>query len=63
MDSALKQKWDGRWDQLKGKVTSGKSLGKALQAVNPNLSHQQVKSEIKKGKQQAKEDIKTSRKS
>ena len=20
MDSALKQKWDGRWDQLKGKV-------------------------------------------
>lgn len=51
------------FDQLKDKVTSGKSLGKALQAVNPNLSREQVKSEIKKGKQQAKEDIKTSRKS
>src|SRR5690242_677003 len=51
------------FDQLKGKVTSGKSLGKAVQTLNPNLSQQQVKSEIKKGKQQAKEDIKTSRKS
>lgn len=51
------------FDQLKGKVTNGDSLGKALQTLNPNLSHEQIKSEIKKGKQQAKEDIKTSRKS
>jgi hypothetical protein len=48
------------FDQLKGKMTSGDSLGKALQTLNPNLSHKQVKSEVKKGKQQAKEDIKAS---
>ena len=49
------------FDQLKGKMTSGDSLGKALQTLNPNLSHKDVKSEVKKGKEQAKEDIKTSR--
>lgn len=48
------------FDQLKGRVTSGDSLGKALQALNPNLSHKNIKSEVKKGKEQAKEDIKTS---
>lgn len=51
------------FDQLKSKMTSGDSLGKALQTLNPNLSRQDVKSEVKKGKQQAKEDIKTSRQS
>jgi hypothetical protein len=49
--------------QLKDKITSGDSLGKALQTLNPNLSHKDVKSEVKKGKEQAKEDIKTSRQS
>jgi hypothetical protein len=49
--------------QLKDKVTSGDSLGKALQALNPDLSHKEIKSEVKKGKHQAKEDIKASHQS
>jgi len=48
------------FDQYKDKVTSGDSLGKALKALNPSLNHKEIKSEVKKGKQQAKEDIKTS---
>ena len=48
------------FDQLKGKITSGDNLGKAVQVLNPNLSHKQVKTEIRKGKHQAKEDIKAS---
>ena len=51
------------FDQLKGKVTSGDSLDKAVQSLNPKLSRQEIKTEVKKGKHQAKEDIKTSRKS
>jgi hypothetical protein len=51
------------FDDLKNKMASGDSLGKALQTVNPNLSHKEIKSEVKKGKEQAKEDIKTSRQS
>jgi hypothetical protein len=51
------------FDQLKGKVTTGASLDKAVQTLNPNLSRQQVKTEVKKGKHQAKADIKASRKS
>ncbi|HEX5413260.1 MAG TPA: hypothetical protein VFZ27_15520 [Terriglobia bacterium] len=51
------------FDQLKGKVTTGASLDKAVQTLNPNLSHQQIKTEVKKGKHQAKADIKASRKS
>jgi hypothetical protein len=51
------------FDQLKGKVAGGDSLGKALHTLNPNLSHKEIKSEVKKGKHQAKEDIKASHQS
>jgi hypothetical protein len=51
------------FDELKGKMTSGYSLGKAVQTLNPALSHKGIKSEVKKGKEQAKKDIKTSRQS
>lgn len=48
------------FEQFKGKVTSGDSLGKAVHTLNPNLSHKQVKAQVKKGKHQAKADIKAS---
>lgn len=51
------------FDQLKDKVTNGDSLGKALQELNPSLSHKDIKSQVKKGKEQAKADIKTSHQS
>ena len=51
------------FDQLKNKVTSGDSLGKALKELNPTMDHKQIKSEVKKGKQEAKEDIKGSHQS
>jgi hypothetical protein len=51
------------FNQLKGKMTSGDSLGKALQTLNPNLSHKEIKSQVKKGKHQAKEDFKASQQS
>ncbi|HKT11412.1 MAG TPA: hypothetical protein VJW77_06250 [Terriglobia bacterium] len=51
------------FDQIKTKVTSGDSLGKSIKDLNPNLDHKAVKSELKKGKKEAKEDIKASHKS
>ena len=45
------------FDQLKGKIKEGDSLDKALRKLNQNLSHKEIKSEVKKGKKQAKEDI------
>ena len=51
------------FDQLKNKVTNGDSLGKALQKLNPSLSHKDIKSQVKKGKEQAKEDMKASHQS
>ncbi len=48
------------FDQLKEKVTNGDSLGKALQKLNPSLSHKDIKLQVKKGKEQAKADIKAS---
>lgn len=51
------------FDQFKNKVTSGDSLGKALKELNPTMDHKEIKSEVKKGKQQAKEDIKSSHQS
>ena len=48
------------FDQFKDQVTKGDSLGKAIKTLNPNLDHKQIKSEVKKGKEQAKEDIKAS---
>jgi hypothetical protein len=51
------------FDQLKNKVTSGDSLGKALKELNPTMDHKEIKSEVKKGKQEAKEDIKASHQS
>jgi len=48
--------------QLKGKVTSGDSLGKAVRTLNPSLSKKEVKSQVKKAKHQAKADIKASHK-
>jgi hypothetical protein len=47
------------FDQFKNKVTIGDSLGKAVHALNPKLNHKEIMSQVKKGKQQAKEDIKT----
>lgn len=47
--------------QFKDKVvTSGDSLGKAVHALNPNLSHKEIKTQVKKGKKEAKKDIKAS---
>lgn len=51
------------FDQLKSKIAGGDSLGKAIQTLNPNLSKKQVKDEVKKGKQQAKADMKESHQS
>ncbi len=48
------------FDQFKDKVTSGDSLGKAVHTLSPNLNHKEIKSQVKKGKHQAKEDIKVS---
>lgn len=46
------------FDQFKEKVTSGDSLGKAVHTLNPNMNHKEIKSQVKKGKEQAKTDIK-----
>lgn len=51
------------FDQFKNKVTSGDSLGKAIKELNPSLNHKEVKSQVKKGKKQAKADIKASHQS
>lgn len=51
------------FDQFKDKVTSGDSLGKALKTLNPALSQKEIKSEVKKGKKEAKADIKASHQS
>jgi hypothetical protein len=51
------------FDQFKSKVTGGDSLGKAIKELNPTMDHKEIKSEVKKGKQQAKEDIKASHQS
>lgn len=51
------------FDQLKSKIASGDSLGKAVQTLSPDLSKRQVKAEVKKGKEQAKADIKESHQS
>lgn len=51
------------FDQFKNKMTSGDSLGKALKELNPSMTHKDIKSEVKKGKQEAKEDIKDSHQS
>jgi hypothetical protein len=49
------------FDQLKTKMTSGDSLGKAIETLHPNISHKQVKADVKEAKSQAKKDIKESR--
>jgi hypothetical protein len=46
------------FDQLKGKMMGGDSLGKAVHELNPNLSHKQTKEAVKQGKREAKGDIK-----
>lgn len=51
------------FDQFKNKVTSGDSLGKALKDLSPNMDHKAIKSEVKKGKKEAKEDMKASHQS
>lgn len=51
------------FDQFKGKVTTGDSLGKAIHELNPTMSHKEIKAQVKKGKHQAKQDIKESRQS
>jgi hypothetical protein len=45
------------FNQLKGKIKEGDSLDKALRKLNQSLSRKEIKSEVKKGKKQAKEDI------
>lgn len=49
------------FEQFKDKVTSGKSLGKAVHALDPTLTHKQIKSQVKKAKHEAKKEIKNSR--
>ena len=49
------------FDELKDKIISGDSLGKAIQTLDPNLTSKQVKSEAKKGEGQAKQDIEESK--
>jgi len=48
------------FDQLKDKMIAGDSLGKAIHQLNPNLSHKDTKAAVKKGKNEAKSDIKAS---
>jgi hypothetical protein len=48
------------FDQLKNEMIAGDSLGKAVHQLNPNLSHKDTKAAVKKGKQEAKNDIKSS---
>ncbi len=48
------------FDQFKDRVTSGDSLGKAVHSLNPNLSHKEIKSQVKKAKHEAKADMKAS---
>lgn len=48
------------FDQLKEKVIEGNGLGEAVRTLNPKLTNEQVKSEVKRAKRQAKTDIKTS---
>lgn len=48
------------FDQLKDKMVAGDSLGKAVHELNPNLSRKDTKAAVKKGKQEAKGDIKSS---
>lgn len=48
------------FNQFKAKVTSGDNLGKAVHALNPKLSHKEIKAQVKKGKREAKQDIKAS---
>jgi hypothetical protein len=48
------------FDQLKDRMIAGDSLGKAVHELNPNLSNKDTKAAIKKGKQEAKSDIKAS---
>ena len=49
--------------QFKDKVTRGDGLGKALKDLNPSLKQEEIKSEVKEGKKQAKADIKASHQS
>ena len=48
------------FDQLKTKMIAGDSLGKAIHQLNPKLSHKETKAAVKKGKEEAKGDIKAS---
>lgn len=50
------------FSQVKGEVTKGDSLGKAVRTLNPTLSKKEVKSQVKKAKHEAKSDIKASHK-
>ena len=46
------------FDQLKDKMIAGDSMGKAIHELNPNLSHKDTKAAVKKGKKEAKSDLK-----
>jgi hypothetical protein len=48
------------FNQLKDKMIAGGSLGKAIHELNPNLNHKDTKAAVKKGKEEAKGDIKAS---
>ena len=48
------------FDQLKNKVVGRESLGKAIHQLNPSLSRKDTKEAIKKARQEAKNDIRTS---
>jgi hypothetical protein len=50
------------FDQLKAKMTgpNAESLGHAIRDLDPNLSSQTVKSDVKTGERQAKQDLEES---
>lgn len=49
------------FNQLKNKVTSGDSLGKAIHTMDSSLTHKEVKHQVKKAKHEAKKEIRVSR--
>jgi hypothetical protein len=47
-----------QWTDMRTKMTTGESLGKALHEVNPNLSQTEVSAQVEQAESQAKVDVK-----
>lgn len=49
------------FDQLKSEIMKEGSLGKAIKALDPSKTPQQIRTEVRKAEQQARQDIRSSR--